>query len=71
MVPMATLFHICTPDRHATECSETMALTTARPKSKPGILVVEFHPPFGQAEEKDGPVPTRDALRWPHIISYP
>lgn len=48
-----------------------MTLTGDRPKTKPGLLIVEFHPPLGVAEEKDSQqVRTEDAVRWPHVISY-
>lgn len=72
MIPMVetqTYWHLCTPDRHKTDCNETISLTTTRPKLAAGVLVIEFHPPTPQ-EGDDQQVPTEDALRWPHVISY-
>lgn len=72
MVPMAesqTYWHLCTPDKHKTDCSDTISLTATRPKMATGVLVIEFHPPTPR-EEGNQQVPAEDALRWPHVISY-
>lgn len=70
MIPMnSTLWHICSPDRHKTECTETLDLTETRPKTASGVLLIEFHPPLG-AEPTEKQVRTEDALKWPHVVNY-
>jgi hypothetical protein len=70
MIPMSTtLWHKCSPEKHLTDCNETMTLTAERPKTAPGALIVEFHPPSGK-EPSDQNVKTEEALRWPHVVNY-
>jgi hypothetical protein len=63
-----TLWHVCSPDKHLTDCTETISLTETRPKTVTGMLLIEFHPPFGS--EPVDHVETAEALRWPHVVNY-
>jgi hypothetical protein len=65
-----TLWHVCTPSKHATDCQECLTIQANRPKTDSGNVLYEFHPPYGRAEEVGTEVSTEEALRWPHIISY-
>lgn len=69
---LGTLWHICTPEQHAT-CQE-LQLTIQRPEPRTHRMVIEFRPPHRVVEELgEGPVfaVSRDAAqKWPHTISY-
>lgn len=68
---MNTYWHICSPDRHQADCQDHLTITTERPRTKPGVLVIEFHPPRELVEQNESQVvSTEEALRWPHVISY-
>jgi hypothetical protein len=70
MIPMDTYWHVCTPEAHRVNCTETLTLTTTRPKTTPGMLLVEFHPPYGKDQDVGSQVSAQEAERWPHIINY-